>query len=379
VGDPGASGRAPGIDLLRAAAIAAVMLYHATSHGIALPAIAEHGWMGVDLFFVLSGYLIGWKILRELAQGAMPRWGAFMVNRALRILPAYFTVLALYVALPASREGGGLQPLWKFLTFTVNLAPDWERGTAYSHAWSLCVEEHFYLLLPLCAWATAGRVRGRGVAAIALGTVAAGMLLRAWLWHGQVAPHAAAGDAGSMMRAYAGAIYMPTWARLDGLLAGVMLAAVRAFRPAWWNRLLAHPWPLLACGVAILAAAMRIAPAGAAGAVFLFPLVALGCACLLAGAASPRTWLGTVPVPGIGLLATLAFSLYLTHRQVYAWLDAWLPGLGGQAPVLALPAYAAASLLAAAVLHAGVERPGLRLRARWSARATPAGRSPADG
>jgi len=353
--------RAPGIDLLRALAIAAVMLYHISSHGIAMPAIVEHGWMGVDLFFVLSGYLIGWQLLRAYAQGEAPQWRRFAFSRALRILPAYYAVLALYVLLPAWREGGAMQPLWKYLTFTLNLTPDWRQGSAYSHAWSLCVEEHFYLLFPLFAWLLAPRLTARRAVVLAASLICGGMLLRGWLWHTQVTPHLGV-DAGAAMRNFVGMIYNPTYARLDGLLMGVCLAAVRAFKPAWWTALLRHGRWLLAAGIALLAVCTQIAPISAAGAIMLFPLIAIGCTVLLAGAISPVTWLGHKQLPGARPLAILAFSLYLTHKQIYAWLDALLPDLGKQTPLLALAVYIAASLAAAALLYVAIERPALRLR-----------------
>lgn len=352
--------RAPGIDLLRALAIAAVMLYHVSSHGIPMPSLVEHGWMGVDLFFVLSGYLIGWQLLRAYAQGEQPQWRRFMLHRALRILPAYYAVLALYVLLP-STEGGALQPLWKYLTFTLNLAPDWRQGAAYSHAWSLCVEEHFYLLFPLFAWLLARRLTMRRAFVLAVGMVAGGMLLRGWLWHTQVDP-LLANDAGAAMHAFISQIYNPTYTRLDGLLMGVSLAACRAFRPACWDALLRHGRVLLAAGVIVLAASTRIALDRAIGAIVLFPLVALGCTMLLAGAISPATWIGRRALPGARPLAILAFSLYLTHKQVYAWLDDLLPELGRQMPLAALAVYIAASLAAASLLYFVIERPGLRLR-----------------
>lgn len=353
--------RAPGIDLLRALAIVAVMLYHISSHGIAMPAWVEHGWMGVDLFFVLSGYLIGWQLLRAYAQGEAPQWRRFMLSRALRILPAYYAVLALYLLLPAGREGGALQPLWKYLTFTLNFAADWRQGAAYSHAWSLCVEEHFYLLLPLVAWLLARRLTVARAIALAAGLIGGGMLLRGWLWQAQVAPHLA-DDAGVAMLNFIGLIYNPTYARLDGLLMGVCLAAVRAFRQAWWDALLRHGRTLLATGAIALAASTQIPLMSPTGAIILFPLVALGCTMLLAGAISPVTWIGRQPLPGSKPLAMLAFSLYLTHKQVYAWLDALLPELSRQTPLLALAAYSTASLAAATTLYLAIERPGLRLR-----------------
>jgi peptidoglycan/LPS O-acetylase OafA/YrhL len=363
-----ATTRAPGVDLLRTAAIFAVMLYHLSSHGIAMPALVEHGWMGVDLFFVLSGYLIGWQVLRQYAQGDQPQWGRFMIGRALRVLPAYYAVLVLYAVLPGWREADGLQPLWKFVTFTINLFPDWQQGRAYSHVWSLCVEEHFYLLFPLVVWMLARRARTAVVVAVALGLCGGGIVLRAWLWQHEVAPLLAVGNAAAAVLRFVESIYNPTYARLDGLLAGVMLAALRAFRPSWWARVLRHARLMLIMGLAILACCTRIDGFSPAGAVVLFPLVALGCACLLAGALSQRTWIGRRPLPGTRLVAVLAFSLYLTHKEVYGWLDAWLPGLGERAPVSAFALYIQASLAVATVLYLCVERPGLQLRERWLGR-----------
>lgn len=67
--------RLAGLDLLRALAISSVMLYHVSSYGPRLPAWVEFGWMGVDLFFVLSCFLIDWQILQPYTQGQTPCWG----------------------------------------------------------------------------------------------------------------------------------------------------------------------------------------------------------------------------------------------------------------------------------------------------------------
>ncbi len=360
------SPRAPGLDLLRAIAIGVVMLYHLSSHGIDVTGPGQHGWMGVDLFFVLSGYLIGWPVLRDLAAGRTPDWAGFVVGRAWRILPAYLAVLALYLALPAWREAETMPPVWQFLTFTMNVLPDHLTQRAYSHAWSLCVEEHFYLLFPLAGWLLARRGRMPGVLATGAGAAllfGAGMLLRDWEWRHAIAPHLApGGDAARAVGGYVGRIYSPTWTRIDGLLAGVLLAALRAFRPAWWTRVLAHGWVLLGAGLALLVAATRVDVLARGGAVFLYPLVALGCACLLLGALSPRTPLGRRALPGVRMVALLAFSLYLTHRQVYAWLDGAVGDLAANAPFAAFVLYNGASLAMAALLYVAVERPGLRMR-----------------
>src|SRR6266481_4315598 len=113
--------RQSGLDLLRALAI-----------------------IGVDLFFVLSGYLIGGQLLAPLARDQRINLGRFFSRRALRIMPAYFVVLAAYFLLPSWREYTEMsQPLWKFLLSVQNIAL--HGGTAFSHAWSLAVEDQFYL------------------------------------------------------------------------------------------------------------------------------------------------------------------------------------------------------------------------------------------
>jgi peptidoglycan/LPS O-acetylase OafA/YrhL len=74
----------------------------------------------LDLFFVLSGYLIGGQLLRPLANGAKPSLGDFYLKRAFRILPAFWEVLAVYLLWPGFREAPGMESWWKFALFVVN-------------------------------------------------------------------------------------------------------------------------------------------------------------------------------------------------------------------------------------------------------------------
>ena len=181
------SARIHGLDTLRALAVSLVVLHHYTlfvSEESTFGWVGRIGWTGVDLFFALSGYLIGNQILAAVGSTrglGLPR---FYARRLLRTLPNFWVVLALYALWPAWRGDTPMLPLWHYLTFTQNI--HLEPGTAFSHAWSLCIEEQFYMLLP--AVVLAGAALGRcGVGlrwawtALSL-AVAAGMLIRATVW-----------------------------------------------------------------------------------------------------------------------------------------------------------------------------------------------------
>src|SRR5438105_6302359 len=139
--------RQPGLDILRALAIIVVVIYHAALFGFKLPGrVDRFGWIGVDLFFVLSGYLIGGQLLAPLARDQSINLGRFFARRALRVMPAYFVVLAIYIFLPSWREYPEMYPWSKFLLSVQNVGL--HGGTAFSNAWSLAVEDQFYLFLP---------------------------------------------------------------------------------------------------------------------------------------------------------------------------------------------------------------------------------------
>ena len=342
-----------------------VMLYHVTSYGVRLPAWVELGWMGVDLFFVLSGFLIGGQVLAPYTRGQTPIWTRFLVRRAWRVLPAYLTMVALYFAAPGVRESAAIAPLWQFLTFTQNMFADYFHARALSHAWSLCIEEHFYLMLPPVVWLMARKpTAARTMAAIVV-TLAGGMALRAWIWEHEVAPfvHLTHGE-GNYIDRYIENIYNPTYTRLDGLLAGLVLGLVRAFRPLWWQAMTARAWWFAAAGVAGMVGATCLQTPGYAGAVLVFPLLGASFASLLVACASSHTWIGRLRIPGAAPLAAMAFSLYLTNKMAYHLVRTHLGASLPESNLGLLGAYLAAALGLGALLYLAVERPGMRMRDR---------------
>jgi peptidoglycan/LPS O-acetylase OafA/YrhL len=370
-----AARRAPGLDTLRALAIVSVVVYHLNWRLPPCFAVAGYfGWMGVDLFFVLSGYLIGSQLLRPVRDGqGVDPWG-FYRRRAYRILPAYLAVLALYVLWPMWREAAGMSPLWEFLTFTENLFVEYPKNAAFSHVWSLCVEEHFYLLLPLIVLGMAKRATVRKTVALLCALVLLGIAVRWYELVHVLRPLAAAGH--DISNRYIERIYYPTYSRLDGLLAGVALALVRVFRPAWWTALLARSNVLLAAGAVLVGCAIwmfrgrfhLLTGVTAASTLIGFPVLSLGLAMWIPGAANARCWLGRMRLPGVQLLATLAFSLYLTHKEVAGRVNVWLLTVHQDRTWLAVLVYAVSCVAVAALLYVLVERPMLALRDRREAR-----------
>ena len=361
-----ASRRLPGLDLLRALAVVWVMLFHSFVVGGLGPDwswLSRYGWMGVDLFFVLSGFLIGGQVLAPLARGERLRFGDFYLRRAFRILPAFLAVLAVYLLWPGFRESPGIEAWWKFLSFTLNLDIDYGSKAAFSHAWSLCVEEHFYLLFPLLAWWLCRRPSvGRFVAACAL-VVLGGIALRAGIWL-----HFDALDPDRNW--FVEDIYYPTWNRLDGLLAGVALATWQQFRPQAWARLQAHANAVLLAGLAVVALAMWLFRdrVGLLGNSIGWPVLSLGLAMLVFVGASRRSLIGRWAVPGAGWVAAVSYSLYLVHKAMFHVVAAaYGPQLEGEG-IRALLAYGAGAFAAAAIVHYAVERPFLRMRGRWLSR-----------
>ena len=366
--------RQPGLDLLRALAIIVVVIYHAALFGFKLPGrVDRFGWIGVDLFFVLSGYLIGGQLLAPLARGNTINLGRFFARRALRIMPAYFAVLAIYFLLPSWREYPDMsQPLWKFLLSIQNIAL--HGGTAFSHAWSLAVEDQFYLALPFLLLFLCRRPRAAVIVSCLL--IVGGIVLRTFL-----AVQNPSVDGGVSFRGFQAWIYYPTWTRLDPLVFGVALAAIEKFRPQWWRRLMDTALWLWLPGLALIAYALYLGEGDhltLTACVWQFPLIAIGMAALLICVVSPRSFFRRIAIPGAAFIASIAYSAYLIQKLVIHFVGQFCTGhnIALTSPpaliVVELCVYAAAT-----ILFLVIERPFLQLRHRIAPRKHGTGGLPA--
>lgn len=351
-----------GLDLLRALAVLMVVVAHgsvlAVPHWMPGPPMVFMAFLGVELFFVLSGFLVGGLLLQAMdAAGRRRDWVVpFWQRRWLRTLPSYYLILLLNLAL-LHFTANPLPDRWPlYFVFSQNLVQP--HPEFFGEAWSLAVEEWFYLLAPLVALGAAPLLRSRAAVLAAFVALLAGFaLLRAG-----VALHVdPEWDAG---------VRKLTALRLDGIAYGVLTVWL-------WRRLpdaLRHhrALALALVGVAGIAGCaalfLSVDPDHSLAArSLLFSLTPLSCALLLPWAAGCRT-LG-LPGPaerGIVQLAVLSYALYLVHMIIVrAWLDWAAPPQDPAEVALRLALYATGSLAGAWVLYRGFERPVLKLRDRW--------------
>jgi peptidoglycan/LPS O-acetylase OafA/YrhL len=351
--------RLAGLDTLRALAIALVLMSHYNGFVSQAPTfgiIGSIGWAGVDLFFVLSGYLIGNQLLAPAARGESLDLKTFFARRLLRTLPNYYAVLAVYLLLPDSPIAGkSMAPVWRYLSFTQNFGLHY--GETFTHSWSLCIEEQFYLVLPLAVLALVGKRRSPRLLWCALfAAIGAGMMARGMAFM----------DGKDV---FAAPVYYSSFCRFDELLPGVAIAMLKNFHPTAFARIQRHGNALLVTGLALAAAVlygvMNEAPSAFMASAFGFSLVAASFALLTCAALSPGSLLSRLRIPGTASLALWSYAVYLVHKPVFMALRPELlrRGIDPGAP-LTIVAVMGAGILGGWVLYRVVETPFMQLRER---------------
>jgi peptidoglycan/LPS O-acetylase OafA/YrhL len=313
-------GYIPGLDGIRAIAVIAVLLYHGAQPWL------PGGFLGVDVFFVLSGFLISTLLFQQLQGDGRIDFRRFYAGRARRLLPALFAMLALTAVLvtTVARDGASLfrehfwpsvffVANWSFITGEQSYFEAMGRPSLLQHLWSLAVEEQFYLLWPLILLFLFRR-RGRaGVGRIALTVALLSTLLMAVLsvlWN---VP--AAGDASRL--------YMGTDTHMMSLLIGAALAAV--WRPTALPR-------RLRSGPRLALTAVGVAGVAGVFAAFLwteqssnwlyrggFLWVALATAVMIAVTTHPAALLGPMlAVAPLVWIGRRSYGIYLYHWPIFA-------------------------------------------------------------
>jgi len=359
--------RVPGLDIFRSLAILLVLACHFSNCGLAEGAAWDRvrvclALYGVQLFFILSGYLIGSLLLAEFAGGAVT-FGAvkrFWSRRWFRTLPNYYVYLAVYILLerPWRHHAGAL---WQYPFFLQNMFRNDQ--SFFLVSWSLCVEEWFYLTFPLvlgAGWVVLKEWQPAAWLAVLI-YILAPFLLRL--------PAAGGNDTSPD-------VYMVVVHRFDAIGFGVTLACVRFFKEPLWRML---------CSSTIFAAGM-VLTAVSIGAVFaasganstgtpgwqkgwLLALINVSTALLLPW----FTQLQQLPRPALSIftrISLISYSLYLCHMPVMMITDKILQiaGLSG-AGVVRLALWVCGSYAVAELSYRMIEQPFLRWREILSPRA----------
>lgn len=372
----GTGSRLPQLDLLRGVAILLVLFTHATIQPEAagswrrpLSYFRYLGPSGVDLFFVLSGFLVGGLLLQELRRTGRIDARRFLIRRGFKIWPPYFVFLAfVYLWLGFVDHQGILGSARRLLPNLVHLQN--YLGSPRGHTWSLAVEEHFYVALPFALLLMLGRRRATGVRSIrALPYVAASLIVVCALLRLRAYAHRPWYDP-----------YMATHLRIDALFFGVALGYAYHFRPRWIAFAGRHRGAFLALGAVLLALTPPLVKydqsnlmAGSVG--FTMVFVAYGCILLaLLQTRIGHGWLGRrlggPTARAVGVIGVYSYPIYLWHldvtrpvavlvgRGVFDWTSPELRWL------LAFAAYVLVSVAGGAVMGTLVDTPALALRER---------------
>jgi peptidoglycan/LPS O-acetylase OafA/YrhL len=359
------SGQIPYLDGLRTIAILLVVDGHTSAQFAKtfgsnlyerLPFV-RNGWIGVDLFFILSGFFIGGQLWKELRRTGRINVGRFVLRRGFRIWPLYFFMFFV-VSVVSLCVGHSLAPKqfgWTDLVFLTNYL---NHGIVEG-SWSLCTEEQFYIVVPVALYLLAGRIHHlRDCRKWLWAMLLAAPALRGILWVAQT------GHFFVRSTTTFAFLYYPSITHCDGLIMGLLIANLWVASDAPRSKL-ATPWLLAAYSVGI-SAVLFAAQSG----VFSFFVLAL-----FFGAFA---WLGLQRQFAIFngkifyWISRLSFGMYLNHEYMCPVVVRWIGALGRHVPVLlhwpaagnlaAVVLVVAMSMSASLVTFCLVEHPFLEMR-----------------
>lgn len=349
------------LDVLRCVAIALVLFRHSEGliqrvpgwPGEILQALARWGWVGVDLFFVLSGFLVSGILFKAWKDRSQMSLSRFWVRRAFKILPGFWVYLGFITAVVAWRES---QFPWGRFLAEMFFVQNYLQGLA-GQTWSLAVEEHFYWLLPLVIpFYRRPSVLTRGGAVLMTFTaIALLMLVLRMITH--------------LRLPYSHSTHLyPSHLRLDALFAGVTLSHLYWFHRETLDRVVQRWGKGIGCGIVLCLLPALIVPIESSGWISTLGLTANAIGfVLLAAVLLVRGLPWYRPLQGVyhaaGLVGTWSYGIYLWHLEVIGRLEFYGRDRVGPVPLLILGF--AGSIGLGWLVTRWLERPLLKLRDRY--------------
>jgi len=391
----------PVIDGVRALAIGWVVLLHMVYFQFANfptqvsaiffhPATAwiKNGTLGVDFFFVISGYLMGSILFGEFKPTGKLEVARFYVRRFLRLIPVYILVMSMGLyflhGLPGKPVWYNAENSWANLLYVNNFVSIGHQYMGW--CWSLAIEEQFYLLLPACIILFMGL--GKGQVRFLFGSMVLSVAIQYTVIHfsGMVHPLKLVQGTPAWI-AYFDTIYDKPWMRFGGLLAGVTGAFLTCYHLPLLKRFFSRTGVVTALSLGCFGIIVLVAVTSGAspffdrlpflarelwGACFrdafslatmFLILAAIHCPALLGGSLRHMlSWKGFYPV------AQLSYSIYLLHEMLFTWLfpmtsPLLIPHFGDYGSIAVNAVLGLTLTLGmASALYVSIERPCMRVR-----------------
>ncbi len=345
------------LDFLRAMAILLVLFYH-------LPLPQDYFWAttyahiqkgfnsGVEMFFVLSGFLISghWFEQIKAKQQIKPMMKDFYIKRTFRILPLYYLVLA-FEAIRGTYLTKTPYNLFSYLTLTQNIFGK----TIFPVSWSLCVEEHFYLFFPLSSFLFFSLNKGKWFLLFCFSLLLCSLSMR-WNFYDHILTNPDTG------------LIQNTLFTLDGLLIGVFIAYAFTFHDEWTNCAGKYVRGIEALGFTIICFALWLAGSDYTfvKVVFLPTIFTLAYGSFIISAQYEKSIFNFAQSSFITLTSKISYPLYLTHYIAWMMVEILFRRL-----LITLPGFLIliinliAAYVLAYLLHQVIEKKCLSLRKKF--------------
>ncbi len=361
----------PALDGLRGIAVLLVMVHNLSIIDVDVSLVeklwimwTDSGWIGVQLFFVLSGFLITGILLDDRAS---PRYYKnFYIRRAVRIFPLYYlTLAARFLVVPWFFPNAAVEvgiAMW-FVLYLQNWSVGWDTGVrGCEHFWSLAVEEQFYLVWPLAV----RRLGARGLAWCCVAIIAVSAVARGVVYAADFDPHW---------------LYMSTLTRADALAFGALVAL--AIRAEAWHPWLARNFQRIALGAIVLLGVVMIHAHGLSRfdtwvELVGYTAIAVLFSAIVAGIAldPARAWPRFATLAPLRAMGKYSYAAYVFHLPIKVaamhFLNPWMTAHGthehATLDMVFVGANIAVSFGLAVLSYAILERPLMRLKDRWAPR-----------
>jgi len=333
------------VDMLRGIAVLLVLFRHHDAGGV----LQEIGWIGVDLFFVLSGFLVSGLIFDEYRRTGGFDGVRFLIRRGFKIYPSFYALMAVT---------GRTDPIMNYVA-EIFFFQNYHEGL-WVHTWSLAVEEHFYLALVFAALLLikyVKKLRWRTVVGICMLLFLLFLGLRFWTsiqLPFRVRTH-----------------FFPTHLRMDSLLAGVLLAAWNRYRPDAFRKVFGADRRLLFTAMLIFLLPLLLADFGSLTlltigftGIYMAAAIAVGMAVTSAASATPGAIHRYVVRP-LAWVGGISYTTYLWHLLVLLVLEILSERIGLNGSRIEFVAFVLLSIAVGELTSRLIERPALALRERW--------------